>query len=489
MQAVIQTLAYRGIDTVPVAVQVHLSNGLPAMAIVGLADKAVAESKERIRAALSSIGLALPAKRIAVNLAPADVTKEGAHYDLPIACGLLAAMGVIPSDMIQEAVILGELSLDGKIAPVSGILPAALHAAALGQPLICPRDNGQEARWAGEIPIMAAPDLLSLIHHVTGKAWLAAPELPTELPLPPYPDMADVQGQETAKRALEITAAGHHHLLMIGPPGAGKSMLASRLPGLLPPLTSHEALEVTMIQSLAGLTLQAGDSVIRTARPYRDPHHSASMPALVGGGAKARPGEISLAHHGVLFLDELPEFQRVALDSLRQPLETGEVVIARANHHIRYPARFQLVAAMNPCRCGYLSDPGRACSRAPDCARTYMARLSGPLLDRFDIMIDVAELASHHLIAPQKAESTAVIRTRILAARHFATKRASAEDSLSPTAITYLKTHLEALQISARGYHKILGVARTIADLEASDKIEPPHLSEAISYRKMRLLS
>ena len=307
--------------------------------------------------------------------------------------------------------------------------------------------------------------------------------------------MADVRGQETAKRALEIAAAGNHHLLMIGPPGAGKSMLASRLPGLLPPLRPEQALEVTMIHSMAGLTQNSQDDETRLIlnRPYRDPHHSASMPALVGGGARAKPGEISLAHHGILFLDELPEFNRAALDSLRQPLETGEVIIARANHHIRYPAAFQLVAAMNPCRCGYLSDLQHACSVAPECGRTYMARLSGPLLDRFDIIIDVTALPAHHLLSESKAEASKVIAERIRKAHEFAERHVNQEEeitkSLSKAAKDFLESHIDDLDISARGYGKILKTARTIATLDHASMIERAHLSEAIAYRKIRLLS
>lgn len=494
MQAIIHTVAFRGIDTVPISVQVHLSNGLPSMTIVGLADKAVAESKERIRAALSSMGIALPAKRISVNLAPADVTKEGAHFDLPIACGLLVAMGLVPSDAFDSMIILGELFLNGQIARVAGVLPAALYASANQMGLVCPFVNGPEAQWAGSIAIIAAPSLIELVSHATGKSLLPAPAQVKQLQPKPYPDMADVKGQETARRVIEIAATGRHHLLMIGPPGAGKSMLASRLPGLLPPLSAAEALEVTMVHSLAGLTdyIDDNDAPIITNRPFRDLHHSASMPALIGGGQRAKPGEISLAHYGVLFLDELPEFQRPVLDALRQPLETGEVIIARANHHIRYPASFQLVAAMNPCRCGYLSDPARACSRAPECAKSYVAKLSGPLLDRFDLMIDVTELPTSQLLSEAQVEDSKMIVNRIRQAQQFAKERPAfvpEKPELSVKADQFLHSQFDNLNLSARGYHKILRVARTIADLSGRERIEKAHLQEAVTYRKIRLLA
>ena len=499
MQSFVSTVAYRGIETLDVSVQVHMSNGLPAMAIVGLADKAVAESKERVRAALSSLGLALPAKRIAVNLSPADLLKEGAHFDLPIAMGLLTAMGVLPSDSLSEHIILGELALDGSIRRVAGILPAALHAKGSAKALICPAENGAEAAWAGDLTILASQNLTELINHLRGNQLLAAPVARAEPPPENGPDLADLKGQETARRALEI-AAGGHNLLMIGPPGAGKSMLAARLPSLLPPLTASEALEATMIHSVAGALPASG---LIQQRPFRDPHHSASMASLVGGGQKAWPGEVSLAHRGVLFLDELAEFSRPALDSLRQPLETGDIVIARANHHVRYPARFQLVAAMNPCRCGYLSDPARACSRAPRCAQDYMARISGPILDRFDILLDVAELRPSELLSEQLSESTAAVRKRILSSRNFAAARhsdhpeilnahleaSSLNDELknNDEIRTLYSEALEKQALSARGFHKSIRVERTIADLAASQQITRYHVLEALSYRRFFL--
>ena len=504
MHASIKTVAFRGIETIPVDVQVHIANGLPSMAIVGLADKAVAESRERVRAALGSIGLALPPKRIAINLAPADVVKEGAHFDLPIALGLLVAMGAVPADSVASELVLGELSLHGGIESVSGALPAALAAVANGLDLICPASCGSEAAWASDLSITAAPDLMSLLNHLRGHQMLPPPRPELLPPSGPAPHMQDLKGQETARRVLEIAATGAHNLLMIGPPGAGKSMLAARLPGLLPPLTPQEALEVTMLHSVAGQLPQGG---LVQSRPYRDPHHSASMPALVGGGARARPGEISLAHGGVLFLDELAEFTKPVLDALRQPLETGHVVIARANHHVSYPARFQLVAAMNPCRCGYLGDPARACSKAPACGRTYSARISGPMLDRFDLIIEVPEVDGKLLLKGTPGETSQQVASRVKLARDFACQHVLDEaDALSLDAAAgnrqdvpvsqidedarkLLELAIDRQSLSARGFNRVLRVARTIANLDGSSKVARPHLAEALAYRAMPLLA
>ncbi|MGA1021519.1 MAG: YifB family Mg chelatase-like AAA ATPase [Candidatus Puniceispirillaceae bacterium] len=502
MHALVQTIAFRGIDTIPVEVQVHIANGLPTIAMVGLADKAVAESRERVRAALSSIGLALPPKRIAVNLAPADVVKEGAHFDLPIALGLLLAMGVVPPDAISDRVVLGELALDGSIQQVSGVLSAAIAAAATGQHLICPAACGPEAALASGIDILAAPDLVSLLNHLKGVQILSPPEPKYLSAARSYPDMKDLKGQDTARRVLEIAAAGGHNLLMIGPPGAGKSMLAARLAGLLPPLSAAEALDVTMLHSVAG---QLADGGLIHTRPFREPHHSASMAALVGGGPRARPGEISLAHNGVLFLDELAEFSRPVLDSLRQPLETGKVVVARANHNVTYPAQFQLVAAMNPCRCGYLGDPSRACGSAPACGRRYAARVSGPMIDRFDLIIEVPEVTPDMLLTPKISETSHVIANRVAAARAYAATRPiqgadCANARLQPDqlaeiinfdddAALLLKTAIEHSRLSARAYHKIQRVARTIADLNAEATISRATIAEALAYRAMPLLA
>ncbi|HYZ33534.1 MAG TPA: YifB family Mg chelatase-like AAA ATPase, partial [Crenalkalicoccus sp.] len=415
MIARVATFAFSGVEAVPVEVQVQIAAGLPAFLVVGLADKAVAESKERVRAALTGLGLSLPPKRVLVNLAPADIAKEGSHFDLPIALAVLAAMEVLPREELAGFAALGELSLDGAIMPVAGVLPAALGASARELGLVCPAAQGGEAAWAGRVEVLAAPDLLALMNHFRGTQVLTPPEPPPLAPPPARgPCLSEVKGQESAKRALEIAAAGGHNLLMMGPPGAGKSMLAARLPGLLPDLTPAEALEVSLVHSIAGL-LEGGRLVTRP--PYRDPHHSASQAALIGGGNRARPGEISLAHNGVLFLDEWPEFPRPALEALRQPMETGRASISRANHHVTYPARVQVVAAMNPCRCGYLGDATRECGRAPRCGEDYQMRLSGPLLDRMDLSIEVQPVPPAELSRAPAGEPSSAVAARVQAAR------------------------------------------------------------------------
>ena len=498
MQATIRTMAFSGIETIPVDVQVHLSNGMPSITIVGLADKAVAESKERVRAALSSVGLALPPKRIAINLAPADINKEGSHYDLPIALGLMLAMGVIPEDSCQELAVMGELSLNGDITAVTGVLPAAVGASAQGLGLICPYDRGIEASYAGDIEIIPAPSLTALINHFKGEQIIAPPKPQSRPKGQPHPDMEELIGQYTAKRVLEITAAGGHNLLMMGPPGAGKSMLAARLPGLLPDISPKQALEITMIHSVAGQLREDG---LIWERPFRDPHHSSSVAAIVGGGMRARPGEVSLAHHGILFLDELAEWPRSHLDSLRQTVETRKSVVSRANHHVTYPARFQLIAAMNPCRCGYLGDPSRACSRAPLCSQQYLSKISGPMLDRFDLLIEVPEVPINMMIDKTKSESSAMIRQRVIAAQSQAQKRfpdqhGKLNADLTPDEIditiilnddarNLLKEAAEKNALTARGYHRVLRVARTIADLDGQSQILKQHLAEALQYRRM----
>ena len=415
MVALVSTVAYLGLEARAVEVQCQIAPGLPAFRVVGLPDKAVGESRERVHSALAALGLALPPKRITVNLSPADLPKEGSHYDLPIALALLAAMGVIDLETISEYVAVGELALDGRVIASPGVLLAALHASGIDKGLICPAGQGAEARWASGIEIVAAPNLIGLLNHLKGTQRLPEP-VPGEVAPPERrADLKQVKGQETAKRALEIAAAGGHNLLMIGPPGAGKSLMASCLPGILPELTPAEALETSLVASVAGL-LEEGR--ISRARPFRSPHHSASMAALTGGGLKVRPGEVSLAHLGVLFLDELPEFQRAVLDSLRQPLETGEVTVARANAHVTFPARVQLIAAMNPCRCGYLGDPALGCSRAPRCAGDYQSKVSGPMLDRIDLPVEVDPVSAADLALPPRAEGSDAVAARVAAARH-----------------------------------------------------------------------
>ncbi|WP_260484254.1 YifB family Mg chelatase-like AAA ATPase [Sphingomicrobium flavum] len=496
MVATVMTTAYLGLEARSVEVQVQLSSGLPAFVIVGLPDKAVAESRERVRAALTAVGLALPPKRIVVNLSPADLPKEGSHYDLPIALALLAALGAVDAEQLSHYVVVGELGLDGRIAASPGVLLAALHASGRDMGLICPGVQGPEAAWAGNVEVVAPRDLLSLLAHFKGTSLIPAPQPGQAEPLVGGPDLAEVKGQETAKRALEIAAAGSHNLLMSGPPGSGKSMLAACLPSILPPLSPSEALEVSMIASVAG-DLDGG--VMKRRRPFRAPHHSASMPALVGGGLKVRPGEISLAHLGVLFLDELPEFQRGVLDSLRQPLETGTVDVARANAHVTFPARVQLIAAMNPCRCGHLGDPALACSRAPRCAADYQAKLSGPLLDRIDCHVEVAAVSAADLSLPPPAEGSEAVAARVAAARDIQRARyegqgirtnAEASGKLleqvarpDEAGARLLTDAASAMRLSARAYHRVLKVARTIADLADAQNVGRIHIAEALSYR------
>ncbi len=497
MVAHVATVAFLGLEARAVEVQVQVAPGIPAFIIVGLGDKAIAESRERVRAALAAIGLALPPKRITVNLSPADLPKEGSHYDLPIALGLLGAMGVVDAETLAAYVVVGELGLDGRVAPAPGVLLAALHASERGLGLVCPAAQGPEAAWAGSIEVIAAPDLLALLNHFRGQVALPPP-LPGEAgPRAAGPDLRQVKGQETAKRALEIAAAGGHNMVMVGPPGAGKSLMAACLPGILPDLTPAEALEVSMVASVAG---ELRDGRLSRARPFRSPHHSASMAALVGGGLRVRPGEVSLAHLGVLFLDELPEFQRAVLDSLRQPLETGTVSVARANAHVTFPARVQLVAAMNPCRCGHLGDASLACARAPRCAADYQAKVSGPLLDRIDLHVEVQAVSAADLVLPPPAEGSAEVAARVAAARARQTHRYAGEDArtnaeadgalLDRVAMpdeagrTLLAQAAEAMRLSARGYHRVLRVSRTIADLAGADAVGRIHVAEALSYRR-----
>lgn len=496
----INTVTFNGLEVLEVDLQAQISSGLPNFIIVGLPDKAIAESKERVRSALQYLGLSLPAKRIVINLAPADLLKEGSHFDLPIALALLTVMGVIPQEEVSNHFVLGELGLDGAILPVNGVLPVAIKAARRELGLICPETQGSEAVWSGLKTIIAAPSLLSLINHFKGTQLLPPPRAEQAAAPLKLLDMADVIGQESAKKALEVAAAGGHNLLMIGPPGSGKSMLAARLPSILPPLTAAEALETSMIHSIAG---ELKDGRVCFERPFRAPHHNASTPALVGGGRKAQPGEISLAHHGVLFLDELPEFNRPTLEALRQPLENGSVSISRVNAHTTYPAAFQLIAAMNPCRCGHLGNSALECTRAPRCAEEYQNKISGPLLDRIDIHIEVPAVSPWDLAGVKKGESSAVIRERVVKAREIQARRFQQAGqkgirtnarlsgqlletvcALDNEAKNLLIAFADKNQLSARAYHRTLRLARTIADLQNESKILKLHIAEALSYRR-----
>lgn len=497
----VNSVVFQGISVLDVDLQVQISSGLPSFTIVGLPDKSIAESKERVRAALNSIGLSLPPKRITINLAPADLYKEGSHFDLAVAVGILISMNVLPVEELANYTIMGELGLDGSIISVNGILPAAMKSHENNKGLICPTAQGGEAAWSGLQDIIPAPNLLSLINHFKGSQLIARPrpeKMPEEIS---NLDMSDIKGQEMAKKALEIAAAGNHNLLMVGPPGSGKSMLAQRLPTILPPLSPLEVLETSMIKSIAG-ELKSGKLSI--SRPFRAPHHSASTPSLIGGGRNAKPGEISLAHNGVLFLDELPEFNRTTLDSLRQPLENGTVSVSRVNSHITYPANFQLIAAMNPCKCGYLGTHNLECNRAPKCAEEYQNKISGPLLDRIDIHIEVPAVNPWDLSEAPKGETSKEILQRVLNAREIQKNRFLSKKIKHLTTNSQLSGNLleefatpdndgkallinvaDKLNLSARAYHRILKLSRTLADLQNEEKIRKIHIAEALSYRRM----
>lgn len=491
------TVAFQGVEARTVEVQCAVAPGLPAFNLVGLPDKAVSEARERVRAAFSNMSVALPSKRITLNLSPADLPKEGSHFDFPIALALLAAIEIIPPDLAAETVALGELSLDGQLMPVVGALPAALNAATENRTLLCPKTSSAEAAWVTAAEVIGASSLMDVVRHFTGQMPLAPAKAGEVTLSASSKNIRDVKGQERAKRALEIAAAGRHHMLMVGPPGSGKSMLAARLPSLLPPLTAGEALETSMIHSLCGLLDEGG---INRARPFREPHHTASTAAIVGGGRRAHPGEISLAHHGVLFLDELPEFNRTVLETLRQPLETGEVMVARANAHVKYPCKFMFLAAANPCKCGHLADPARACGRAPNCGQDYLGRVSGPLMDRFDLRVDVPPVAFTDLDLPSPQEGSADVASRVAMAREIQAARYTNRDTVDLNADAegevledvarpceegraLLQQAAEHFGLTARGYHRVLRVARTIADLDGAEDMTRTHLAEAISYR------
>ena len=497
----INTIAFKGLESQDIDLQIQISSGMPAFTIVGLPDKAVAESKERVRAALNTIGISFPAKRVTINLAPADLIKEGSHYDLAVALGIISCLGIIPLEEINHYIVLGELGLDGSISAVNGVLPASIHALRKNKGIICPQAQGSEALWSGLKEIIAAGNLMELINHFKGTQIIPKPSKIQDTTQEKYLDMSDVKGQESAKRALEIAAAGGHNMLMIGPPGSGKSMLAARLSGILPPLTAEEALETSMIHSIAG---ELKDGTICFLRPFRAPHHNASTPALVGGGRRADPGEISLAHNGVLFLDELPEFSRASLEALRQPLENGTITVSRVNAHITYPAKFQLIAAMNPCCCGHLGTPEFECPRAPKCALEYQSKISGPLLDRIDLQIEMHAVSPWELANVKTGENSEQIRKRVILARQNQEKRfkqlgqegkhtnselkgKNLEQivNLDNTGKNLLITYAEKNKISARSYHRILRLARTIADLQNCEKVLKMHIAEALSYRRI----
>ena len=491
------TVAFEGIEGRLVDVQCALSPGMPHFLIVGLPDKAVSEARERVRAALSALSISLPSRRITVNLSPADLPKEGSHFDLPIALALLAAIDILPKDAVEGFVSLGELSLDGDLVPVTGALPAALAAAEAERGLICPEASGPEAAWVGETAVVAPKGLGETIQHITGARVLDVSTPGEVMRANNAPDLIEVKGQERAKRALEIAAAGRHHLLMVGSPGSGKSMIAARLPGILPPLSPEEALETSMVHSLAGLIDDGG---ISRVRPFRAPHHTASMAAIVGGGKGAKPGEISLAHNGVLFMDEFPEYNRNVLETLRQPIETGDVTVARANAHVRYPCRFLLIAAANPCKCGYLSDAARACARVPACGADYMGRISGPLMDRFDLRVEVPPVAFQDLDLPAAGDPSSNVAERVADARDRqlarykglkdVTVNADASGALLEEVARpcdegrrLLTQAAERVGLSARGYHRVIRVARTIADLDGRADVAKQDIAEALSYR------
>ena len=493
--ATVHSRAQNGLQADAVAVEVHLSPGLPGLSIVGLPEAAVRESRDRVRAAILNSGYQFPNRRVTINLAPADLPKEGGRFDLPIALGILAASEQIPAQALHDLEVLGELSLTGEIRPVRGVLPAAIKCSKMGRKLLVPEANVEEALLAGDCEVKTANQLGALCAILHSEGLVSVPPRRRAPPVLAVADLAEVRGQFQAKRALEIAAAGAHSLLMCGPPGSGKSMLAVRMPGILPPLREDEAIEVAAVASVSA---SGFDPLDWGRRPYRAPHHTASGVALVGGGSQPRPGEITLAHHGVLFLDELPEFDRHVLEVLREPLESGQITVSRAARQVDFPARFQLLAAMNPCPCGYLGDSAGRCRCTPDQVTRYRSRLSGPLLDRIDLQVFVPRLESAELTAEQapQAESSATVRERVTLARERQQQRAGkANAALTPKELErdcvldeatrqLLVTALTRLSLSARAYHRVLKVARTIADLAGVRAVSAAHVAEALRYRQ-----